>query len=36
MENSVVKKPEMIAIRKSCYALGTGLSHYILLHKKNK
>lgn len=29
-------KSDILAVRKSCYALGTGLSHYILLNKKDK
>jgi modified peptide precursor CbpA len=36
LENGIAKRPEIIAIRKSCYALGTGLSHYILINKKSK
>lgn len=30
------QKPAIIAVRKSCKAIGTGLSHYILLNKKDK
>lgn len=29
-------KKSVIAYRKSCKALGTGLSHYILMNKKAK
>ncbi|MCL5674730.1 MAG: modified peptide precursor CbpA [Candidatus Omnitrophica bacterium] len=29
-------KKKVIASRKSCKAKGTGLSHYILVDKKNK
>ncbi len=29
-------KKTVIAYRKSCKAKGTGLSHYILMGKKNK
>ncbi len=29
-------KKTVIAYRKSCRALGTGLSHYILMNKKAK
>jgi modified peptide precursor CbpA len=27
-------KPEIIAIRKTCDASGTGLSHYVLMDKQ--
>jgi modified peptide precursor CbpA len=30
------EKPEAIALRKSCDAEGTGLSHYILMDKTPK
>jgi len=29
-------KKGVVAYRKSCKAKGTGLSHYILMHKKAK
>ncbi|MDA8123822.1 MAG: modified peptide precursor CbpA [Deltaproteobacteria bacterium] len=29
-------KKEVIAYRKACQALGTGLSHYILMNRKAK
>lgn len=29
-------KKEVIAYRKSCKAMGTGLSHYILMDRKAK
>jgi modified peptide precursor CbpA len=31
-----IEKPEAIALRKSCDAEGTGLSHYILMDKTPK
>ena len=38
MKKNETKKPQkdVIARRKSCKADGTGLSHYILMDKKNK
>ena len=29
-------RPEVIAIRKTCDAAGTGLSHYVLMDKRVK
>lgn len=36
MKQERQKKQEIIASRKSCDANGTGLSHYILVDKKDK
>ncbi|HUH66993.1 MAG TPA: modified peptide precursor CbpA [Syntrophales bacterium] len=36
MEKKKAKKKDVIALRKSCKAKGTGLSHYILMDKKAK
>ena len=36
MQKPQKKEKDVIAYRKSCKALGTGLSHYILMDKKAK
>lgn len=36
MQKTEKKEKDVIAYRKSCKALGTGLSHYILMDKKAK
>jgi modified peptide precursor CbpA len=33
---STAKRPDIIAVRKSCDAEGTGLSHYVLMDKQVK
>ena len=35
-EKKKTKEKDVIAYRKSCQAKGTGLSHYILVDKKDK
>jgi modified peptide precursor CbpA len=36
MKKATTPNKTVIAFRKSCRALGTGLSHYILMDKKAK
>jgi modified peptide precursor CbpA len=33
-ENQPQRRPDVIAIRKTCDAAGTGLSHYVLMDKQ--
>jgi modified peptide precursor CbpA len=33
-EKPLQRQPEIIAIRKTCDAKGTGLSHYVLMDKQ--
>ncbi len=35
-EKQAPRRPDVIAIRKTCDAAGTGLSHYVLMDKKIK
>ncbi len=35
-DKRVRSKPDVIAIRKTCDAAGTGLSHYVLMDKQAK
>ncbi len=35
-EKPAEPRPEVIAIRKTCNAEGTGLSHYVLMDKQAK
>lgn len=35
-EKRQASRPEVIAIRKSCDATGTGLSHYVLMDKQTR
>jgi modified peptide precursor CbpA len=35
-KNATKNETNVIAYRKSCKAIGTGLSHYILMDKKAK
>ncbi len=35
-EKQAQRRPDVIAIRKTCDAAGTGLSHYVLMDKQAK
>lgn len=35
-EKPAQRRPDVIAIRKTCDAAGTGLSHYVLMDKQAK
>ncbi len=36
IEKQAPRQPDVIAIRKTCDAAGTGLSHYVLMDKQAK